>query len=81
MGIDEIKAKLHSLIDETNNGILLEDILLEADSRMHADNPHVAEGLAKVDYDELISLVNEPPEKDTISYDELKTSLNRWFTK
>ena len=81
MAIKEIKAKLHSLIEETNNEILLEDLLLEADSRIHTNNPHEAEGLSKENYDELISLVNEPPEKDTISYDELKSSLSRWFTK
>jgi hypothetical protein len=81
MAIEEIKAKLHLLIEETNNEILLSDLLLEADSRIHTDNPHEAEGLSKEDYDELISLVNEPSEKDTISYDEFKLSLSRWFTK
>ena len=81
MAIKEIKEKLHSLIEQTNNEVLLEDLLLEANSRIHTTNPHEAEGLSKEDYDELISLVNEPPEKDTISYDELKFSLSRWFTK
>lgn len=81
MGIEEIKAKLHSLIEKTDNGILLEDLLLEADSRIHTNNPYQAEGLSKEDYEELISLVNEPSEKDTITYDELKSSLSRWFTK
>lgn len=76
-----MKAKLHSLIEKTNNEVLLEDLLLEADSRINTTIPYEAEGLAKEDYDELISLVNEPPEKDTISYEELKSSLNRWFTK
>ena len=81
MAIQEIKEKLHSLIEQTNNEVLLEDLLLEANSRIHTTNPHEAEGLSKEDYDELISLVNEAPEKDTISYDELKSSLSRWFTK
>ena len=81
MAIQEMKEKLHSLIEATNNEILLQDLLLEADSRIHTTNQHEAEGLSKEDYDELISLVNEPPEKDTISYDELKSSLSRWFTK
>jgi hypothetical protein len=58
------------------NEILLADHLLEADSRIHTTNPHEAEGLTKEDYAELISLVNEPPEKDIMSYDELKSSLN-----
>jgi hypothetical protein len=67
MAIEEIKAKLHLLIEETNNEILLNDLLPEADSRIHTTNPHEAEGLSKEDYAELISLVNEPSEKDTIS--------------
>jgi hypothetical protein len=81
MAIQEMKEKLHSLIEQTNNEVLLEDLLLEASSRITTKNPYEAEGLSKDDYDELISLVNEPPEKDTISYDELKSSLSRWFTK
>ena len=76
-----MKEKLHLLIEETNNGVLIEDLLLEADSRIHSTNPNEAEGISKEDYDELVSLVNEPPEKDTISYDKLKSSLSRWFTK
>jgi hypothetical protein len=81
MAIQEIKDKLHSLIEQTNNEVLLEDLLIEANSRIHATGAHEAEGLSKADYDELISLMSEPPQKDTISYDELKSSLSRWFTK
>jgi hypothetical protein len=81
MAIEEIKEKLHSLIEQTNNEVLLEDLLLEANSRIHTTNPHETEGLSKEDYDELITLVNEPPEKDTISYDQLKSSFSRRFTK
>ena len=81
MAIQEMKEKLHSLIEQTNNVVLLEDLLLEANSRINTTHSNEAEGLSKEDYDELISLVNEPPEKDTSSYDELKSSLSRWFTK
>ena len=81
MAIQEMKEKLHALIEQTNNEVLLEDLLLEANSRIYTTNPHQAGGLSKEDYDELISLVNEPPEKGTISYDELKSSLSKWFTK
>lgn len=81
MPIQELKEKLHSLIETSTNEVLLEDLLLEAKHRMNTTKPHEAEGLLKEDYEELISLVNEPAEKDTISYNELKTSLSRWFTK
>ncbi|TDH23430.1 hypothetical protein EXU57_16605 [Segetibacter sp. 3557_3] len=81
MAIQDIKEKLHSLIEQTNNEVLLDDLLSEASSRIHATSPHEAEGLSKSDYQELISLMNEAPEKDTTSYNELKSSLRRWFTK
>ena len=80
MPIEEMKEKLHSLIEETNNEVLLEDLLLEAKSRINTNHPYEAEGLSEKDYDELLSLVKEAPEKDTVSYDELKSSLSRWFT-
>lgn len=81
MAIDELKGKLRSLIESTNNETLLEDLLMEAESRLNTNKEHEAEGLSREDYEELTSLVNEPADKDTISYDELKSSLSRWFTK
>ncbi len=81
MPIEELKEKLHSLIEETNNEVLLEDLLLEANSRINTNNFYEAEGFSKKDYEELLSLVKEAPEKDCISYNELKSSLGRWFTK
>lgn len=81
MPIEDLKGKLHSLIEATSNEALLEDLLMEAESRLNTNNLYEAEGLSKEDYEELIFLVNEAPEKDTISYDELKSSLSRWFTK
>jgi hypothetical protein len=81
MQIEVLKEKLRSLIEATNNEVLIEDLLLEAENRINTNNPQDVEGLAKEDYEELYLLANESPEKDTISYDELKSSLNRWFTK
>ena len=40
MAIQEMREKLHSLIEQTNNEVLLEDLLLEASSRIHTTNPH-----------------------------------------
>lgn len=42
-----MKEKLQSLIEETNNEVLLEDLLLEANSRINSTNPHGCEGLWK----------------------------------
>ncbi len=81
MRIKDLKEKLHSLIESTDNEALLENLLLEAENRINTTNDFEAEELLKEDYDELLSLTNEPPEKDTISYNELKSSLSKWFTK
>ena len=81
MRIADIKEKLHSLIEATDNEALLEDLLIETETRLNTRNNYEAEGLSKEDYEELSSLLNEPLEKDTISYNELKSSLSRWFTK
>jgi hypothetical protein len=81
MAIEELKGKLHSLIEATNNEVLLEDLIIEAQSSLDTNIDNEVEGLSKEDLDELVSSLNEPAEKDTISYSELKSSLSRWFTK
>lgn len=81
MPVNELKEKLHHLIDSTNNELLLESLLLDTEKRLQGSAPHELEGLSEADYNELLSLVDEEPEKDTITYDELKSSLGRWFIK
>jgi hypothetical protein len=80
MPLQELKEKLHDIINSTNNEILLEDMLLEAQSRTTSKSAHKIEGLSKKDYEELKMLAKEEPMKNTISYNELKSSLSRWFT-
>lgn len=81
MAIEELKQKLHALIESSNNATLLEDLWMEAQSRSLPERPNDAEGLSQEDYEELVSLATEPAEKDTVSYNELKASLSKWFTK
>ncbi len=81
MAIEELKERLHKLINNTNNEILLEDMLHDAELRLHSPQSHVLEGLTEDDYSELVTLSGEKPEKDTITFTELKSSLGRWFTK
>lgn len=81
MAIEELKERIHSLVDGSDNQALLEDLLLQFENRLQTLQGHEAENLSKEDYDGLIVLVNEPPEKDTVSYQELKSSLSLWFTK
>lgn len=81
MAIEELKEKLHSLIEETNNEVLLEDLLIEAETRLSSPG-HILEGLSKDDYNELALLAaDETPEENTITFNELKSSLGKWFTK
>lgn len=72
MPIDKPKKEAHSLID---------GLLMETHKRAAATGPHLGEGLAKEDCEELHFLASEPDFKDTISYEELTSSLRRWFTK
>lgn len=82
MPIEELKEKLHQLIEKTNNEVLLEDLLIEAEDRMQSKSSHVIEGLSEDDYNELAELTkDENLEKDTMTFDELKASLGRWFIK
>lgn len=80
MEIAEIKQKLHSLIDATNDELTLKHLLNTAEKTQITTYTNEEADLSKEDYEDLLSLVNEPPETDTISYNELKSSLSRWFT-
>ena len=77
----ELRERLHNIINNTTNEMLLEDLLAEAEYRTASAQLHDKEGLIKEDYDELIALANEPAEKDTISYEEFKQSVCKWFIK
>lgn len=79
--MNDLKNKLHSIIDSTDNEILLEDLLLEAESRLTATHLNEKEGLSEEDFTELNELSKQPFYKDTINYNELKASLSRWFTR
>ncbi len=81
MEIEALKQKLHSFIDSTNDADTLINLLHAAGNKAGSNYINEKTYLSEEDYEELLSLVNEPPEKDTISYEELKSSLSRWFTK
>lgn len=40
MLIEDLKGKLHSLIEATNNEALLEDLLMEAETRLNTNNKY-----------------------------------------
>jgi hypothetical protein len=81
MEIKEVKEKLHSIIESTDNELLLQNILNAVEGKQGFKNSDDANELSEEDYNDLMSLVNEPPQQNTISYNELKSSLSRWFTK
>ena len=81
MKISEIKEKLYSYINSTNDENVLINLLDAVEGRNEQPFTNEEEDLSKKDYKELMALVNEPPEKDTISYAEFKSSLSKWFTK
>jgi hypothetical protein len=78
MSIKDLKEKLHSLIESTDNEVVLKTLLYQVIRSLDAAKEG---GVSKEDYDELLAVINEPQEKDTISYNELKSSLKEWFTK
>jgi hypothetical protein len=81
MEIEALKQKLRSFIDSTNDADTLINLLHAAGNKASSTYINEKTYLSEEDYEELLSLVNEPPEKDTVSYEELKSSLSRWFTK
>lgn len=81
MEIKELKQKLYSYIESVNDEKVLLNLLHATEEKQELQYTDEEADLSSEDYEELLSLVNEPPEKDTISYAELKSSLSRWFTK
>jgi hypothetical protein len=81
MEIEVLKQKLHSFIESVNDENVLLNLWHAAEGKQAQDYSNEEENLSKEDYEELLSLVNEPSAKDTICNGNLKASLSRWFTK
>lgn len=83
MGKEKLKKELHSLIDATEDeellNILKEDILAyQTESKRDFDN---LSDLSPEDKQELEEFAEEDPEKDTITFEELKKEMNEWVSK
>ena len=57
-------------------------IMLEEELTYHKNNKiDLAKELSPEDFNELISLVNEPSEKNTVSLSQFRKATERWRTK
>jgi type I site-specific restriction endonuclease len=82
MSKQDLKDKLHKLIDETDDervlNILMEDLVAYNQTNSAFDD---LSDLSPEDRAELEDLANEDPEKDTITFEEAKKQMNEWLSK
>ncbi|MEP7239149.1 MAG: hypothetical protein ABI685_14815 [Ferruginibacter sp.] len=83
MSKENLKKELHELIDNMEDEELLsivkEDIV--AYQTKAKENFDDLSDLTPEDRQELKELAEEDPEKDTITFDELKKEMNEWVSK
>ena len=83
MSKENLKKELHKLIDDTEDEELLsmvkEDIVAyQTKANKNFDD---LSDLSPEDRQELKELAEEDPEKDTITFEELKKEMNEWVSK
>jgi hypothetical protein len=83
MSKEDLKKELHHLIDTTDDeellNIIKEDIIAyQTKSNKNFDD---LSDLSPEDRAELEELAAEDPDKDTISFEELKKEMNKWVSK
>ena len=83
MSKENLKKELHKLIDDTEDEELLsivkEDIVAyQTKANKNFDD---LSDLSPKDRQELKELAEEDPEKDTITFEELKKEMNEWVSK
>jgi hypothetical protein len=83
MNNEKLKKELHALIDNTEDEELLnmvkEDIVAyQTESKKEFDD---LSDLSPEDRQELEELATEDPDKDTITFEELKKEMNEWVSK
>ena len=81
MNLNERRATLIQQINNISNEETLE--MLEETLQYYTGNStrDITDGLNEYQLNELISLVQEPSKKDTISEEEYRKLLSRWSTK
>ena len=83
MNTEKLKKELHTLIDNTEDEELLnmvkEDIIAyQTESKKEFDD---LSDLSPEDRKELEEQAEEPPLKDTVSFEEYKKEMKEWLSK
>ena len=80
MTITQRQQQLIEQISATKDEDVL--IMLQEELAYHKNNKiDLAKELSQEDYNELVSMVNEPSEKNTISLSDFRKATDRWRTK
>jgi hypothetical protein len=75
-----LKEQVPEMVSSINDEQLLE--LVKADIEYFSDkNTDILDDLNSTDREELLNLLNEPDEKDTLTEDEYKAATAKWRTK
>ena len=83
MSKENLKKELHKLIDDTENEELLSIVkedLVAYQTKANKKFDDLSD-LSPKDRQELKELAEEDPEKDTITFEELKKEMNEWVSK
>jgi hypothetical protein len=80
MTITQRQQQLIEQITATRDEDVL--IMLQEELAYHKNNKiDLAKELSQEDYNELVSMVSEPSEKNTISLSDFRKATDRWRTK
>lgn len=74
-----IKEQVLQMVSKIDDEKLLE--LVKADIEFYSTNIDILDDLSESQKEELLSMVNEPDEKDTLTEEEYKAATAKWRTK
>ena len=83
MSKENLKKEIHKLIDDTEDEELLSMVkedLVAYQTKANKNFDDLSD-LSPKDRQELKELAEEDPEKDTITFEELKKEMNEWVSK
>ena len=83
MSKENLKKEIHKLIDDTEDEELLSIVkedLVAYQTKANKNFDDLSD-LSPEDRQELKELAEEDPEKDTITFEELKKEMNEWVSK
>jgi hypothetical protein len=81
MSLSERRANLVRQINTISDEQTIEMLEEALGYYMHSDSRDITDGLSKYQLQELITLVEEPAEKDIISDEEFRKLFARWGIK